>query len=105
MRTGISQVIAISGQFASTLRQTRGLSTAVRINSAQSSAAIKSQTDTKKWDLYIGLCLERRPVITKDLTPLEKRYAEFLTQYEFELSKKSDHELRHLADERLVEKI
>lgn len=68
-------------------------------NYSQTAAAnATANTETDKWDLYVGLCLERRPVITKDRTPLEEKYAAFLAQYEVELSKKSDHEIRREDD-------
>jgi large subunit ribosomal protein L46 len=36
---------------------------------------------------------------------LEKKYAAFLAQYEVELSHKSDHEIRHETDKKLLEQI
>jgi len=51
-----------------------------------------------KWDLYVGLVLERKPRLTQEMSSMEKEYAELLKQYEFELSKKSDHEVRKEKD-------
>lgn len=62
-----------------------------------SQAYIISRSFTQ-WDLVGGICLERKPVITQELTPLEKRYLEFLRQLETEKSYLSDHELRHKKD-------
>ena len=63
----------------------------------------KPQLDLKagnapKWDLYAGIVLERKPILTQEMTPLEQKYSQFLSQYELELSKKSDHEIRQEND-------
>ena len=52
----------------------------------------------EKWDIYIGLCIERRPIIGAELKPVEKRYVDFLNAVELEASKISDHERRHEKD-------
>jgi len=48
----------------------------------------------EKWDLFVGVCLERKPVITRELSELESKVQNLLQQLEFENSHKSDHELR-----------
>ncbi|KAH8275020.1 hypothetical protein KR018_010072 [Drosophila ironensis] len=49
----------------------------------------------EKWDLYAGVLVERLPVVSKALNPLEKQFQELLWRVEFENSLKSDHELKH----------
>ena len=63
-----------------------------------SRAPIGALPASETWDLYASVCLERKPLITQEMNPLEKKYAQFLAEYEFESSKKSDHELRHEND-------
>jgi large subunit ribosomal protein L46 len=49
---------------------------------------------TAKWDLLSAVCLERKPVITPQLTPLEIEMADIMARLEFVQSLKSDHEIR-----------
>ncbi|XP_046391077.1 39S ribosomal protein L46, mitochondrial [Ischnura elegans] len=49
------------------------------------------------WDLFGAIVVERKPVITKELEDVEKRFSSLLQQLEFEKSLKSDHEV---TDER-----
>lgn len=53
---------------------------------------------TKQWDIMTGICLQRKPVITKSLTDIEVNYQNILQEIESEKSLKSDHELRHDKD-------
>uniref|UniRef100_A0A336K3T5 Large ribosomal subunit protein mL46 n=1 Tax=Culicoides sonorensis TaxID=179676 RepID=A0A336K3T5_CULSO len=54
------------------------------------------KSDPKQtWDLYAGVLLERLPIITKALNPLEAQVQKMLNDIEFENSLKSDHEIRH----------
>ncbi|XP_015927420.1 large ribosomal subunit protein mL46 isoform X2 [Parasteatoda tepidariorum] len=57
------------------------------------------------WHLVGALCLERRPIITQERTPLEERYFQYLYRKEVEKSFLSDHEKRHLDDLRNAEKM
>ena len=50
------------------------------------------------YHLYSGLIIERRPVVTAELTDLEKRYLQLQQTIEVEKSHYSKHELRHKAD-------
>ncbi|PSN39092.1 39S ribosomal protein L46 [Blattella germanica] len=52
----------------------------------------------QKWDLLSAVCLERKPVITKDMNDIEVRYSKMLAQIEFENSYKNDHEMRKEGD-------
>lgn len=45
-----------------------------------------------------AVCLERFPVITQEMNPLEKKFSQLLQTMEHEKSHLSDHELRHLED-------
>ncbi|KAG8222262.1 hypothetical protein J437_LFUL001460 [Ladona fulva] len=51
-----------------------------------------SKVTNEKWDLVGALVVERRPVIIKELTEIEKTFTDLLQQIEFEKSLKSDHE-------------
>ncbi|KAK7574204.1 hypothetical protein V9T40_011395 [Parthenolecanium corni] len=60
---------------------------------------ISSSTQlVEKWDIVCGVCLERKPVITRPLNDLEIRFSKMLQQIELENSQKSEHELRCEAD-------
>ncbi|XP_017059556.1 39S ribosomal protein L46, mitochondrial [Drosophila ficusphila] len=50
---------------------------------------------TEKWDLYAGILVERLPVVSKTLSPLEKKFQDVLWRVEYENSLKSDHEVKH----------
>ncbi|XP_006970102.1 large ribosomal subunit protein mL46 [Peromyscus maniculatus bairdii] len=56
------------------------------------------------WRLLGALCLQRPPLITKPLTPLQKEMAELLQKVETERSLYSDHELRALDEAKRLAK-
>lgn len=58
-----------------------------------------------QWDIMAGICLQRKPVITKSLSDIEVKYQTILQEIEFERSLKSDHELRHDKDVQRMEKL
>ncbi|XP_064486550.1 large ribosomal subunit protein mL46-like [Ornithodoros turicata] len=60
--------------------------------------------NSTKWQLVGALAVERKPIITKDMNPLELRYLEMLRQIEVEASLLSDHELQLKEEERTKEK-
>ncbi|KAH8408742.1 hypothetical protein KR215_011795 [Drosophila sulfurigaster] len=62
----------------------------------QSTAATGAAKE--KWDLYAGVLVERLPVVSKTLNPLERRFQDMLLNVEYENSLKSDHELKHERD-------
>ncbi|XP_049942448.1 39S ribosomal protein L46, mitochondrial-like [Schistocerca serialis cubense] len=62
-----------------------------------------STSGKERWDLLSGVCLERDPIITADMTDIEKRFSEYLQTIEFENSMKSDHEIRHERDRKQAE--
>ena len=64
----------------------------VRHNSTNSTA--EPSFATAKWDLLSAVCLERKPVITPQLTPLEREMTDIMARLEFIQSLKSDHEKR-----------
>lgn len=51
-----------------------------------------------QWDIFAGIVVERKPVITAKKDSLQEKYSKFLSQLEYEISKKSDHEVRHDKD-------
>ncbi|KAF5927266.1 large ribosomal subunit protein mL46 isoform X1 [Diceros bicornis minor] len=57
------------------------------------------------WRLLGALCLQRPPLVSKPLTPLQEEMAALLQQVEIERSLYSDHELRALSEaQRLAKK-
>lgn len=51
-----------------------------------------------KWDLASSVCLERKPILTKEFNDIESKYSKVLNTVENEMSFKSDHEIRLLKD-------
>ncbi|KAI5607649.1 39S ribosomal protein L46, mitochondrial, partial [Silurus asotus] len=65
-----------------------------------SSIAQKSKTANppSPWVIHGAVCLQRLPVISQDLNPVEEKFMELMRQMELERSMLSDHELRLLED-------
>ncbi|XP_058461984.1 large ribosomal subunit protein mL46 [Malaya genurostris] len=57
----------------------------------------------EKWDIFAGVLVERLPVITKTMNPLEAKFKAVLEQTEFENSLKSNHEVRKEMEKRQTE--
>jgi len=64
---------------------------------------ISTRTEPKKWDLISAVCLERTPVITPPLTPIEKEMDQMLKKLERMNSLKSDHEIWQEKDKRIAQ--
>ncbi|KAL5291788.1 MRPL46 family protein [Megaselia abdita] len=64
------------------------------------SRRLYSTATAEKWDLYAGVLVERLPVISKTLSPVEKEFQDQLWKIEYENSLKSDHEMQHEKDVR-----
>ena len=58
------------------------------------SSFASTQTAKEKWDLLSAVCLERKPVIARNLLPIEKEVLSMAQQIEYRLSLKSDHEIQ-----------
>ncbi|XP_059735137.1 large ribosomal subunit protein mL46 isoform X1 [Bos taurus] len=56
------------------------------------------------WRLLGALCLQRPPLVSKQLTPMQEEMAALLQQMEIERSLYSDHELRALDEAEQLEK-
>lgn len=52
----------------------------------------------QKWDLMSAVCLERKPVISRELNDIERKFSRMLAEIELENSNKSDHEVRFEQD-------
>lgn len=76
------------------------LSQAVKRQIVSAKNVSSSTQPPEKWDLVCGLCLERKPIITRSPNDLEIRFSKMLKQIELEKSQKSEHELRHEVDAR-----
>lgn len=53
-----------------------------------------SGTFREKWDLLTAVLIERKPVITTELSSLEKEFKEYLSAVEFERSLKNETEIK-----------
>ncbi|XP_052872444.1 39S ribosomal protein L46, mitochondrial [Anopheles cruzii] len=71
------------------------------------SAATLAKTSTplaeQRWDLFAGVLVERLPIVTKTLEPIEAKFKEMLNQIELENSLKSNHEMRKETEKRQLE--
>ncbi|KAG8256854.1 39S ribosomal protein L46, mitochondrial [Homalodisca vitripennis] len=59
----------------------------------------------ERWDLVSSVCLERKPIITRELNDIETKYSKAISDVEYENSYKSDHEIRKIKDQLLAEKM
>lgn len=73
--------------------------------SSQHSLVITIRRTFSQWHIVGAVCLERKPVITQPLTPLEEKYFQYIKKLEVEKSYLSDHEKKHIEDRRIVEKL
>ncbi|SPP85250.1 39S ribosomal protein L46, mitochondrial [Drosophila guanche] len=67
----------------------------VQVGARQVARAQSTAAAQEKWDLYAGVLVERLPVVSKSLSPVEKQFQDLLWRIEFENSLKSDHELKN----------
>jgi len=63
------------------------------------------QRNFSNWHLVGALCIERKPIITQQMSPLEQKYFQYIQKLEIEKSYLSDHEKRHLEDLKNAEKL
>lgn len=74
--------------------------------SRQASSKVTTAAAAKpkeKWDLFAGVLVERLPVVTRTMEPIEAKFKSILDQIEFEGSLKSSHELRKETEKRQAE--
>lgn len=70
----------------------------VQLGARELSRTQSTAAAPEKWDLYAGVLVERLPVVSKSLNPLEKQFQDLLWRVEYENSLKSDFELKHERD-------
>ncbi|XP_067141057.1 large ribosomal subunit protein mL46 [Centruroides vittatus] len=58
-----------------------------------------------QWHIMSAICLERKPVVSQEMTPTEASFSNLIQKIEHENSLLSDHELRHIEDAKYAEKI
>ncbi|KXJ80525.1 hypothetical protein RP20_CCG024647 [Aedes albopictus] len=76
---------------------------AILMRYASTKATAASAPVKEKWDIYAGVLVERLPVITKTMAPIEAKFKSMLDQIEFENSLKSNHEVRKEVEKRQAE--
>ncbi|XP_050075342.1 39S ribosomal protein L46, mitochondrial [Anopheles maculipalpis] len=84
----------------------RSLLNVSRLLSARTATTLPSPTAAQcepKWDLYAGVLVERLPIVTKTLEPIEAKFKQMLDQIELEKSLKSNHELRKETEKQQLE--
>uniref|UniRef100_A0A1B6KQT0 Large ribosomal subunit protein mL46 n=1 Tax=Graphocephala atropunctata TaxID=36148 RepID=A0A1B6KQT0_9HEMI len=59
----------------------------------------------EQWDLVSSICLERKPIITTELSGIEAKYSKAVSDVEYENSYKSDHEMRKIKDQLFAEQL
>ncbi|CAK7295572.1 39S ribosomal protein L46, mitochondrial [Vulpes lagopus] len=84
-------------------RRLEGLRTA-SLGSRSLSLAAAPSSSGSPWRLLGALCLQRPPLVSKPLTPLQEEMAALFQQIEVERSRYSDHELRALDEARRLAK-
>ncbi|XP_077727860.1 large ribosomal subunit protein mL46 isoform X1 [Canis aureus] len=84
-------------------RRLEGLRTA-SLGSRSLSLAAAPSSSGSPWRLWGALCLQRPPLVSKPLTPLQEEMAALFQQIEVERSMYSDHELRALDEARRLAK-
>ncbi|XP_040113526.1 39S ribosomal protein L46, mitochondrial isoform X2 [Oryx dammah] len=76
-----------------------------RLGSRSLTLAAAPSNSASPWRLLGALCLQRPPLVSKQLTPMQEEMAALLQQIEIERSLYSDHELRALDEaEQLAKK-
>jgi hypothetical protein len=64
--------------------------------SGYSTKASASAKNVQK--IFGSVCIERMPIVSKELNELEQRYIEYINKTDLSKSVFSDHELRHQKD-------
>ena len=63
------------------------------------STLAKSVEESKPWRITAAVTVERLPLITPQLSPLEEKVKNLFDVMEYENSKMNDHEVRHEEDQ------
>jgi len=70
---------------------------------SRNSTSTKPSEEKKPWQITAAVSVERMPSISPPLAPIAEKMQKMLDSIEFELSKKSDHEMRHEEDQMYAE--
>ena len=73
------------------------------MSSSQVTSEETSKWAAKPWKITAAVSVERMPIVTPDLDPMQVKMNNFLQQLEMEQSLKCDHELRIEQDLELLE--
>ena len=73
------------------------------MSSSQVTSEETSKWAAKPWKITAAVSVERMPIVTPDLDPMQVKMKDFLQQLEIEQSYKCDHELRIEGDLELLE--
>lgn len=63
---------------------------------------VKSSVNENRWDIYAGLCLERRPIIAPQLDAFQRVVLQVNQKFETNKSLLSDHEVKKLKEKYIV---
>ena len=57
-----------------------------------------ASSEARRWQLMSSVCLERLPIVTQEMNPIEREISALFAKMDIEYSCLSDHELRHAED-------
>lgn len=82
----------------STCLYRRSLNLSTNLPGVCNGRTFHSSVPLNKGTILTAVCLQRRPVVTSEKNEIEKDFDHFMKTYEFENSKLSEHEARHIIE-------